>query len=149
MAIEVVLLDNIDTLGVCGDKVRVSEGYARNFLFPRKLAVCATKAVEKQISKRQEKVAAEYAAKVAAAQEVGRRVSETTLTIPMQAGDDEKLFGAVTSTDVHRLLTAEGIAVDRRAIHFIDPIRKLGVHEVSVKIHKEVSANLKVWVVKA
>ena len=149
MAIEVVLLENIEKLGKVGETVRVADGYARNFLFPRDMAVHASKAVVKQIEARRAKAEAAYAAEVAAAQELAAKINETSITIPMQAGEDDKLFGSVTVSEIHDLLLKDGIDVDRRKISVAEAIKTLGVHEVSVKVHAEVTATLKVWVVKA
>ena len=149
MAIEVVLLDNIEKLGKVGDKVRVANGYARNYLFPRDLAVHASQAVIKQIEARRAKVAEAYAAEVDTAKELAAKINETSITIPMQAGEDDKLFGSVTVTEIHDLLEKDGIEVDRRKIIVGEAIKTLGVHEVTVKVHTEVAATLKVWVVKA
>lgn len=149
MAIEVVLLDNIEKLGKVGDTVKVANGYARNYLFPRDLAVHASQVVLKQIEARRAKVAAAHEAEVAVAQELAAKINETSITIPMQAGEDDKLFGSVTVTEIHDLLAKDGIEIDRRKIAVGEAIKTLGVHEVSVKVHAEVSATLKVWVVKA
>ncbi len=149
MAIEVVLLDNIEKLGKVGDQVRVADGYARNYLFPRDLAVHASQVIIKQIEARKAKVAAAYAAEVEVAKELAAKIDETSITIPMQAGEDDKLFGSVTVSEIHDLLAKDGIEVDRRKIVVADAIKSLGVHEVTVKVQAEVSATLKVWVVKA
>ncbi|WDE98026.1 50S ribosomal protein L9 [Lentisphaera profundi] len=149
MAIEVVLLDNIEKLGKVGDTVKVANGYARNYLFPRDLAAHASGVVLKQIDARRAKVAAAHEAEVVVANELAAKINETSITIPMQAGEDDKLFGSVTVTEIHDLLEKDGIVVDRRKIAVGEAIKTLGVHEVSVKVHAEVSATLKVWVVKA
>ncbi|MCM8529646.1 MAG: 50S ribosomal protein L9 [Lentisphaeraceae bacterium] len=150
MAIELILMDNVDHLGNVGEKVKVADGYARNFLLPQGLAVHASKAIERQLDARKAVVAEKYQAEVAAATEVAAKVAETSITVPMQVGEeDEKLFGSVTSIDVTRLLAEEGLEIDRKQIDLTEPIKTLGVHEVPVKLHKEVTATLKVWVVKA
>ena len=149
MAIEVVLLDNVEKLGKVGDTVRVADGYARNFLFPRDMAVHASQAVMKKIEARRVKAEAQHVAEVAQAQELAAKINKTSITIPMQAGEDDKLFGSVTVSEIHDLLFADGIDVDRRKITVAEAIKSLGVHEVSVKVHAEVTATLKVWVVKA
>ena len=149
MAIEIVLLDNVEKLGKVGETVRVADGYARNFLFPRDMAVPANKVIVKQIEARRAKAEAAHAAEVAAATELAAKINETSITIPMQAGEDDKLFGSVTVTEIHDLLLKDGIDIDRRKISTSEAIKTLGVHEVSVKVHSEVSATLKVWVVKA
>jgi large subunit ribosomal protein L9 len=149
MSIELILMDKIDTLGNVGDKVKVANGFARNYLIPRGLAVHASDAVERQLETRKVQVQKEYEAEIEAANEVSAKIAETSVTVPMQVGEDEKLFGSVTNIDVARLLSEEGIDIDRRSIELTEPIKSLGVHEVSVKLHKEVTATLKVWVVKS
>ena len=151
MAIELILMDNIDSLGTVGERVKVADGYARNYLIPQGLAVHASKAVERQLEARKAQVQKEYEEQIAAANEIAAKVAETSITIPMQASEDEdeKLFGSVTNIDVARLLSEEGLDIDRRSILLGEPIKSLGVHEVPVKLHKEVTATLKVWVVKA
>lgn len=149
MSIELILMDTIDTLGTVGDKVKVADGYARNYLIPKGLAVHASQAVQRQLEARTILVQEKYDAEIATANEVSAKIAETSITIPMQVGEDEKLFGSVTNIEIARLLSEEGIDIERRIIELAEPIKSLGVHEVSVKLHKEVVATLKVWVVKA
>ena len=150
MAIELILMDNVDKLGDVGEKVKVADGYARNYLIPKGLAVHASAAVERQLDARKAAVAKEQEEKIAAANVIAEKLAETSITIPMQVGEDEeKLFGSVTNIDIHRLLEEEGFDLDRRTIELSEPIKSLGVHEVSIKLHKDVTATLKVWVVKA
>ena len=149
MAIELILMDNVESLGSVGDKVKVADGYARNYLLPRGLAVHSSKAVERQLEARRVQVEQEYQAQKVEAEALAAKVEETSITVPMQVGEDEKLFGSVTNIDVARLLGDEGLEIDRKAIELSEPIKSLGVHEVPVKLHKEVTATLKVWVVKA
>jgi large subunit ribosomal protein L9 len=149
MATEVILMDNVDHLGSVGDKVKVASGYARNYLLPQGLAVHASKAVERQLQARKAVVEQRLQEEIAAANVIAAKLAETSITVPMQVGDDEKLFGSVTNIEVARLLSAEGIEIERKFIEIHEPIKSLGVHEVPVKLHKQVTATLKVWVVKA
>ena len=149
MATELVLLDNVDHLGKVGEKVSVKDGYARNFLLPQGLAVPASKAVVKQLEARKAIVEKKYQEELAAANELAAKISETSITIPMQAGEDEKLFGSVGTQVIAEKLEEEGFTVERRTIKLAEPIRALGVFEVAVEVHKEVAGTLKVWVVKA
>lgn len=149
MAVELILMDNIDKLGSVGEKVKVADGYARNYLLPQGLAVHASKAVERQLEARKAAVAKKEEELIAAANELAGKLAETSITIPMQVGEDEKLFGSVTNIDIARLLEEENFDIDRRTIELSEPIKSLGVHEVPVKLHREVTATLKVWVVKA
>ena len=150
MATELILMNNVDCLGAVGDVVKVADGYARNYLLPKGYAVLASKSVARQLEARKAQVAAEVAADIAAAQEIAAKVAETSVTIPMQVSEDEeKLFGSVTNIEIARLLEEEGFDIERRIIELEEPIKTLGVHEVAIKLHKEVTATLKVWVVKA
>ena len=150
MATELILMNNVDCLGAVGDVVKVADGYARNYLLPKGYAVLASKSVARQLEARKAQVAAEVAADIAAAQEIAAKVAETSVTIPMQVSEDEeKLFGSVTNIEIARLLEEEGFDIERRIIELVEPIKTLGVHEVAIKLHKEVTATLKVWVVKA
>ena len=150
MATELILMNNVDCLGSVGDVVKVADGYARNYLLPQGHAVLASKAVARQLEARKAQVAAELASEIAAAQEIATKLAETSVTIPMQVSEDEeKLFGSVTNIEIARLLDEEGFDIERRIIELAEPIKSLGVHEVSIKLHKEVTATLKVWVVKA
>lgn len=149
MATELILMDNVDHLGTVGDKVKVSDGYARNYLLPQGLAVHASQAIVRQLEARKAIVEAKYQEEVAAANEIAAKVAETSVTVPMQVGEDEKLFGSVTTIEIARLLSEEGLEIERKLIDLAEPIKSLGVHEVPVKLHKEVTATLKVWVVKA
>ena len=150
MATELILMNNVDCLGAVGDVVKVADGYARNYLLPKGYAVLASKSVARQLEARKAQVAAEVAADIAAAQEIAAKVAETSVTIPMQVSEDEeKLFGSVTNIEIARLLEEEGLDIERRIIELAEPIKTLGVHEVAIKLHKDVTATLKVWVVKA
>lgn len=149
MATELVLLDNVEHLGQVGEKVTVKDGYARNFLLPQGLAVHASKAVVRQLEARKAIVEQRYQEELAAAKELAAKISETSITIPMQAGEDEKLFGSVGTQVIAEKLEEEGFSVERRTIKLAEPIRALGVFEVAVEVHKEVAGTLKVWVVKA
>lgn len=149
MATEIVLLDNVDHLGKVGEKVSVKDGYARNFLLPQGLAVPASQAVVRQLEARKLVVEQKYQEELAAANVLAAKISETSITIPMQAGEDEKLFGSVGTQVVAEKLAEEGFTIERRDIKLAEPIRALGVFEVAVQVHKEVAGTLKVWVVKA
>ena len=149
MATELILMDNVDHLGTVGDKVKVADGYARNYLLPQGLAVHASQAIVRQLEARKAIVEAKYQEEVAAANEIAAKVAEISITVPMQVGEDEKLFGSVTTIEIARLLSEESLEIERKLIDLAEPIKSLGVHEVPVKLHKEVTATLKVWVVKA
>ncbi len=145
---KVILRKQVENLGSSGDVVEVKPGYGRNFLIPRGLALPATpasmKIVEEQkrgeiIRKEKEKKSAEILAE---------KLTAASLTIPVEVGEDEKLFGSVTSMDIARALNEEGVEIDRRNILLAEHIRKLGVYEIQVRVHPEITTTVKVWVVK-
>lgn len=145
--LKVILRENIEALGKIGDIVRVSEGYARNFLLPRNLALIAddknTAAVEhhkKEMERKRQKTAKE-------AEDLASKLRKVACTISRKVGDQEKLFGSVTASDVAQVLATQGYKIDRKQIHLADPIKAVGVFSVSVKLHPDVTANVKVSVV--
>lgn len=145
---KVILREDVADLGHAGQTVDVKAGYGRNFLIPRNMAVPATKAnlkaideIAKQAEIRQKKARRE-------AEVVKDRIEKLSLSTEVLVGEEEKVFGSVTNNDIAKLLEAEGVLVDRRAIQLEEPIKALGVYTVPVKIDKDVVAQLKVWVVK-
>ena len=144
---KVILLEDVSSLGKMGDSVEVRQGYARNFLFPRKLAVQATsrniKSQEHQLRSLERRVEKNRTD----AQAVAERLSQVSLTLSRKAGGAGRLFGSVTNMDIGEALAAEGIEIDRRNILLEDNIKELGDFEVSIKLHQDVSASVKVSVV--
>ncbi len=148
MANELILLSDVEGLGEQGQVVKVSPGYARNFLLPRQLAMPLTNAARKRIEKlRKEREERERAA-VAAMHELAQRIEKTSISIAAKVGEGEKLFGSVTTSDIAEALKLQGIEVDRRKIDLPEPLRELGVFTVPIKLHPQVEAPLKVWVVE-
>lgn len=145
---KVILLADIDKLGKSGDVITVKEGYARNFLIPQKKAKPASAGNMKALEAIKKKEAAEAAKQVEAASAVANRLANLSLTIGVQAGDEEKLFGSVTADTVADSLRDEGITIDKKDIIIEEPIKKLGVYQVTVKVHPEVKASLRLWIVK-
>lgn len=145
---ELVLIQDVDKLGKAGDVVTVRDGYGRNFLIPKKLALPATSQNLKffQIKKKAEEQRSK--AELATAQELAARLQTISCTVACKAGVDDKLFGEVTPVEIAGALEAEGIKVDKRKIEIPEPIRKVGIYNVLVKLHPEVTQKLKVWVVK-
>ncbi len=145
---QVILCENVERLGKTGDTVNVKSGYARNFLIPGKLAFEATsqnlRAVEE--IKRKKQLAAQR--EKDKAQELAQKLEKISCTIPVQAGEEDKLFGAVTTEDIQAAFETEGISLDKKQILLDSPIKQLGVYQVLVKLHPEVKATVKVWVVK-
>lgn len=145
---KVILTENVERLGTIGDVVTVREGFARNFLFPKKLAKEATAGNMKMLDALKKKKAAEEKKTLDAAEALAARITALSLTIAAQAGEEDKLFGSVSSEMIAEALAAETIEVDKRDIVLDEPIKKLGVYQVAVKVHPAVKAELKVWVVK-
>jgi large subunit ribosomal protein L9 len=145
--IEVILREDIKSLGKAGALVRVKPGYARNYLLPRGLAYEATAGNKKRIEGEQKARAARLDADRAAARAFATTLGAVTLTIAAKAGEEGKLFGSVTSQDIAGQLAAQGHEVDKRKIELDQPIRQLGHHTVAVRLHPEVIAEVHVDVV--
>ena len=145
---EIILMEDVPSVGKEGEVVRVSDGYARNYLLPRKKAVMATATSLKTLEharhlsqNKEDKLEHE-------AQELVKKIEEISCTVAKPAGEEGKLFGAVTSADIEQALREQGISVDRKKIVLEEPIKNLGVYTVSLKLHPTVVAPLKLWVVK-
>jgi len=146
--VKVILCENVPNVGEMGSTVKVADGYARNYLLPRKLAVSADSSSAKQIEhemriirRREEKVRAELAG-------VAKKLAGVTVEIKAKAGAEERLFGSVTTAQIAEGLKAQGYTVDRRAIALEEPIKSLGIYTVSVRLIRGVEAPVKVWVTK-
>ncbi len=144
----VILQQDVPNLGKVGDIVRVKDGYGRNFLVPRGLAVIADNRNVRRLEHQKRMAAAQAAKVLAAAKAEAERLSSTAVTIRAQAGEEGKLFGAVTNRDIADALAAEDIHIDRRHIHLEEPIRNLGVFTIPVKLAREVEAQVKVYVIQ-
>jgi large subunit ribosomal protein L9 len=146
---QVILKINVEKLGNEGDVVSVANGYARNYLIPRKLAIEAT-AKNRRVLDHEKRMEADRAAKEKRdAQKLATEIAGLSCTIRMQAGENDRLFGSVTALDIAAALEEQGIEIDRRKIILDEPIKELGVVTVPAKIHPDVTADIKVWVVKA
>lgn len=144
----VILRENVENLGRIGDMVKVSDGYARNFLLPRKLVMVADETNQLMIENQKKALNKKREAQKAIAGDAAKKISEFSCTIQRKVGEGDKLFGSVTTTDIAAALKAAGFSVDKRMIHVDHPIKTLGVHPVTIKLEPEVSAQMKVWVVK-
>ena len=144
---ELILREHVDNLGSRGDVVKVAAGYARNYLLPRKLALPVTEASKRQIEREREKAEARDAEERAGAQALAQRVSAMEISIARRVGENNTMYGSVTSADIADALKAKGFEVDKRKITLPDPIKALGEHTVPVKVHREVTAEVKVKVV--
>ena len=145
---EIILKDEVKALGKAGDVVKVSAGYARNYLLPQGIAVKADPKNLKELEHHKRVVVSRQAKLKKAAEEFAKRLSSTSVVIKKEAGEEEKLFGSVAAKDISEALRKNDIVVDRRQIHLESPLRKLGDYEVLVKLHPEVAVNLKVTIVK-
>jgi large subunit ribosomal protein L9 len=145
---KVILTTEIDSLGLEGDTVNVAKGYARNYLIPKGFALEATNQNIKLIEMQKKKIDERRLKAQEGAEKVKELINEKVITIIQKAGDEEKLYGSVTTMDIAESLEKEGITIDRRKIVLDKPIKTLGEYEVTVKLHPKVAAKLKV-VVKA
>lgn len=146
---KVVLREDVQTLGNAGDVIEVRDGYARNYLIPRNLAVRADAGSLKQLEHEKKVLSQKREKRLKEAQKLAEKINKTSCTIAVQVGEEDKIFGSVTTMDIAESLAKEGVEVDKKNIHLEEPIRSLGVFSVPVKIVPEVEARLKVWVVKA
>lgn len=145
---EVILRDHVDHLGKRGEVVKVAAGYARNYLLPRKLALPATEANKERISRERKIAEAREGEERGAAEAIADRLAALDLQISRKVGDNDTLYGSVTNGDIADLLKEKGFDVDRRKILLPDAIRALGETHVPVKLHRDVTAQLKITVVK-
>jgi large subunit ribosomal protein L9 len=145
---EVILREDVEKLGRRGDVVKVAEGYGRNFLLPRGLAMAVSEANKAMIAKERKAHELRAAKEKAEFESVAQRVATLRFIAPRKVGEHDALYGSVTSGDIAEFLKAKGIEIDKRKVQLDEPIKKLGEHEVSVKLHPEVSANLRVLVTK-
>lgn len=145
---KVILQDDVQNLGSTGDVVEVADGYGRNFLLPRQLAVLADERNTRKLSHQKRQAAAKQARLLATAKELASKITGTAVTIKRAAAGEEKIFGAVTNIDIAEALQAQGISVDRKQIVLPEPIRAIGVAQVPVRILKDVEATVKVYVIR-
>ena len=148
MATEVLLMMDVPDLGVEGDVVQVAEGYARNYLLPKQLAAPVSEATRRRLAKLQADRAVAREASIASAKALAERLEGISCTIPVKTGEDGKLYGSVTPSDIADAVQQQGIELDRHWIDLEHPIKDLGVFPIQVKIDPEVTATLKVWVVE-
>jgi len=145
---EVILRNAIDKLGHPGDIVSVSPGYARNFLLPRGLAYQATPGNLKRIAAEKNRLEALENERKAAAQAIADKLAEVSVTFAARVGEEGKLFGSVTSSDIAHQLEAQGFKIEKRQIELNEPIKALGMYKVAIKLHADVHPEIKVWIIK-
>jgi large subunit ribosomal protein L9 len=145
---EIILREDIDKLGQRGQVVKVAAGYARNFLLPRKLAVAANESNKKIVEQERQAHLRREAKQLSEAQDLGKMMAAVSVTIRQKAGENEQLFGSVTAHDVAVALEKLGYTIDRKKVQLEEPIKMLGDFQVSVRLHKDVSIDIPVHVVK-
>jgi large subunit ribosomal protein L9 len=144
---EVILREHIDNLGRRGDVVKVAAGYARNYLLPRKLALAVTENNRRQIERERKVAEVREMEEKSQAEALAQRLAQLELEIARRVGENDALYGSVTSADVAQALEARGFPIDKRKIHMPDPLKSIGEFSVPVRIHREVTAQVRVKVV--
>jgi large subunit ribosomal protein L9 len=145
---QIVLLEDVPTLGKAGDTVKVSDGYGRNYLIPRKKAILATDKNIKNLEHQKRQIQQQMGNRKKDAESMAEQIEKLSCTFAKTVGESGKLFGSVTSMEIENYLKENGFDVDRKKILMEEPIKNLGMFTIQIKIHPEVTANLKVWVVQ-
>ena len=144
---EVILREHVDNLGRRGEVVKVADGYARNYLLPRKLALLATDGNKRRIERERAKFDAGEAEEKKVADALAARLANVEVEIARRVGETEALYGSVTSADIVEALAAKGFDIDRRKLHLPEPIKKIGQYDVPLRLHRDVTVSIKVKVV--
>ncbi len=144
---EVILREHVDNLGRRGEVVKVAPGYARNYLLPRKLALAVTEANKRQIERERAAAEARDLEEKTQAEALGQRVSQIEVEIARRVGENDTLYGSVTSADIAQALLAKGFEIEKRKIQLPEPVKALGEFTVPVKVHRDVTSQVKVKVV--
>ncbi|HEY7390263.1 MAG TPA: 50S ribosomal protein L9 [Bryobacteraceae bacterium] len=145
---EVILREDIDKLGARGEIVKVAPGYARNFLLPKRLAVAATDANRKIVEQERQAHLRKEAKQKTEAEDLGKLLAGTTVTIAQKAGENDQLFGSVTAQDIVNALAAKNFTIERRKVQLEEPIKQLGTYQVGLRLHKDVTTEIGVNVVR-
>lgn len=148
MPMEILLLSEVKNLGREGDIVKVADGYARNFILPRKLGAPVTDATRRRLAKIQKERALQEAATIEQCRARAAEMAKQSITIAVKVGAEDKLFGSVTTADIAQALATQGFEVDKHAVLLDAPIKALGVYDVKIRLHPDVVADLKVWIVE-
>jgi large subunit ribosomal protein L9 len=146
--VKVILIKDIEDLGSAGEVVQVKDGYGRNFLIPRSEALIASDTNVAQFESRRKQHDAVAERDRRAAEVIAKKLETDSLTAQVKVGEEDRLFGSVTVQNIAELLEAKGYQIERRAIHLEDGIRELGVYNIEVRLHPDVTATVKLWVVK-
>lgn len=145
---EVILSQNVSNLGKVGDIVKVKDGYARNLLFPRKLAYVATPVNLKRIEQQRKHIEAQYNEEKGKAQELADKLSKISPTVNVEVNDLDKLYGAVSEAEIVKAIEIEGFEVNKNDFVIEKPIEELGIFEIGLKLHPDVIAKIRLWVTK-
>jgi len=145
---EVILRQAVEKLGRPGDIVKVSAGYARNYLLPRGVAYEATPGNKKRIERERQRLEATEESRRTSAQGLAEKMEQVSLTFSARVGDEGKLFGSVTTADIAQQLGEQGYSIEKRQIDLKEPIKALGVYRVPIRLHADVHPEIKVWVIK-
>ena len=148
MAVEIILMADVKDLGTEGQVVRVTEGFARNYLIPNKLGAPVTEATRRRLAKMQQQREAVRKETADKARAQAGALEKGSYTISVKVGEGEKLFGSVTAADIAKIVQGQGFSIEKHAVLLDEPIRELGVYEVKVKLHADVNAVIKVWIVQ-
>tara|TARA_B110000014_G_scaffold75929_1_gene51932 strand:- start:39 stop:482 length:444 start_codon:yes stop_codon:yes gene_type:complete len=146
---DIILLQDVETLGTSGDIIKVKPGYARNFLFPRGLAVRSSKRNRALADEKKNSAKAKQLREAQVYEELVNKLKNTEVTIEVQVGGEDRLFGSVTSQDIHKALIEKGVEIDRHSIELEEPIKALGIYDVNVKVAKGLLQEIKVYVIQA
>jgi large subunit ribosomal protein L9 len=144
----IILMENVEKLGHVGDVVKVKDGYARNYLLPRHLGVPATEGNIKRIEKEKARRLAQEEVVKKEAEKKAEALSKISLTIATEVNDQEKLYGAISETEILEAFHAEGQTIDKKSLVLEKPIDDLGIFEIGVKLHPQVIAKIRLWVTK-
>lgn len=145
---KVILRKDIETLGNIGDIVDVKEGYARNFLIPRKIAYTALSGNMRALEDEKKSIARKSEQELHAAENVSAELEKVSVTIPVQVGEEDKIFGSVTTQMIADALKEKDFDIDKRKIEIEESIKTLGIYNVNIKLHSNINASIKVWVVR-
>ena len=145
---EVILSQDVQTLGKLGEVVEVKDGYARNFLIPGKLAYMATPANLKRIEQQEKKRRSQHEQEKQEAETLAEKLNKVSCTLSVEVNDLDKLYGAISETDIANALEVEGFTVDKKNIVIEKPIEELGIFEVGINLHSEVTTKIRLWVTK-
>jgi len=145
---KVILRKNYDQLGKIGDLVQVKNGFARNFLFPRQIAYVATKGNIRALEEEKKQVAKKEIKDLEAAKLLAADLENVSITIPVKVGEEDKIFGSVTSQMISDALKEKKYDIEKRKIDLDDPIKALGIYDIKIKLYSDVSAVVKTWVVR-